>query len=319
MSCPDYKYFIVTLLAVVSFFFAPQSVFSHAVTNLKAPQSIVVDSGQGYFISNTNGDPGNRDNKGFITKLDTDGEIIHLYFIRGGRDSTVLHSPQGMAIVEHTLYIADLDTVWGFDKNTGELIVSVSLAQHGCTSLTGLAADSSGRLFVSDPETNAIYRIDPQQEYAISLFVQNPSLSKPRGLAIHPRSQRLVGVGWNDGKVFEIDEHGTITELIANTFFSRRFSNLDGIDFDKYGSMYISDMTAGKIWRIHSDLKKQVIAEFLVSPAGLSIDREKHLILVPYVYANGVEINGLEQPANSGKKRKLRSLSDYGLNWQQKE
>ena len=83
--------------------------------------------------------------------------------------------------------------------------------------------------------------------------------------------------------------------------------------------MYISDMTAGKVWRVLASLKKQVIAEFLVSPAGIGVDREKHLILVPYLYANGAEINGLEIPSNSDHKKKPRDLSDYGLGWTKKD
>ncbi len=218
-----------------------------------------------------------------------------------------------MVLVGQHLFVADLDTIRVFDKTTGKPVYSIPLARLNCSSLTGLTARSDGRLYVSDTNTNAIYQIDPAQDYKVSLFVQDDRLSGPRGLAINPRSGRLVGVSWNEGKIFEIDEEGTITELMANTFFSRRFHNLDGIDFDRFGSMYVSDFTAGKIWRIRPDFKKEVIAEFLISPAGLAVDRQKHLILVPYLYANGAEINGLEMPVNAGQKRKRRTLSDYGL------
>ena len=301
------------ILTSVLFFILPPSlsISQVIVNNLKMPQSIVSDSGQGYFISNANGDPGNRDNHGFITKLDQEGNIIDLRFIQGGKGNVILHSPTGMAIINDHLYVADIDTVRGFEKSTGEPFITISMSRFQCTSLAGLTQDRQGRLFVSDTETNAIYQIDPAHEHAISLFVQDPSLSGPRGLAIHPRSGRIVGVGWNDGKIFAIDKQRSVQEILANTFFSRRFQNLDGIDFDRFGSMYVSDMTAGKVWRIRSDLKKEVIAEFLISPAGISVDREKHLILVPYLYANGAEINGLEQPVGMGKKQKKRTLSDY--------
>jgi len=57
-----------------------------------------------------------------------------------------------------------------------------------------------------------------------------------------------------------------------------------------------------------------VIAEFLNYPASVNVDRKNHLILVPYLYANGAEINGLERPANVGKhKKKRRTLSHYGM------
>lgn len=293
--------------------------WSNPIMNLNAPQGTAVDPGEGYFIANANGDPGDRHNHGFITKLNQEGEIIDLHFIQDGEDSTVLHSPAGMVLVNRHLFVADLDTIRVFDKTTGKPLFSISLAQHNCSSLTGITATADGRLYVSDTQTNAIFQIDPSQNYKVVPFVQDDRLSGPRGLAVNPRKGQLVGVSWNDGKIFKIDEEGNITELMANTFFSRRFYNLDGIDFDRFGSMYVSDFTAGKIWRIRPDFKKEVIAEFLISPAGLAVDRQKHLILVPYLYANGAELNGLELPVNAGTKQKRRTLSDYGLDFLDKE
>ena len=289
------------------------------INNLSAPQSIIVDPGRGYLVANANGDPGNRDNHGFISRIDQKGKIAQLHFIQGGQGKVVLNAPTGMVIVDDVLYVADIDTIRSFSRKTGDPISSLSMIRYHCTSLIGLTANEAGQLFVSDTNSNAIYKLDPANDFAVSLFVQDESLSGPRGLAIHPRTGRLTGVSQEGGKIFELNEVGTIKELLANSFFSRRFQHLEGIAFDRYGSMYVSDMTAGKVWRVLANLKKQVIAEFLVSPAGISIDREKHLILVPYLYANGAEINGLEQPSNAGKKRRKRDLSDYGLDWLKKE
>ena len=104
-----------------------------------------------------------------------------------------------------------------------------------------------------------------------------------------------------------------------NSFFSGGFYNLDGIDFDRYGIMYVSDLSAGKVWRIRANLKKEAIAEFLLSPSGIGIDRINHLILVPYLYAKGAEINGLERPSNDNPNKKKRSFSDYGFNFSKKD
>jgi DNA-binding beta-propeller fold protein YncE len=174
-------------------------------------------------------------------------------------------------------------------------------------------------LYVSDSDSNTIYHIDPHHDHAVTVFVQHASLSHPHGLAIHPRNGHVVGVGWDDGKIFEIDETGMIQELFTNSFFTGGFYNLDGIDFDKYGTMYVSDLTAGKVWRIRGDRKKEVIAEFLLSPSGIGIDRVNHVIMVPYLYANGAEINGLERPSNDNPNKKKRSWSDYGMDWFKKE
>ncbi|NKB81166.1 MAG: hypothetical protein GKS05_04615 [Nitrospirales bacterium] len=292
----------------------PAPVLAYPIMNLQAPQGFIADpSRQQYFIANANGEPGERDNNGFITKLKQGGEVSELHFIQGGRNKAVLHSPYGMAIIEDILFVADLDAVKGFDAITGEPLITISLKRFAPVNLTGLTVDPKGRLLVSDPESNAIYRIDPQQQYAVSLFLQDDALAGPSGLVFHHKTHRLIVTSFNQGIVLEIDSQGSIRELVSNGFFSSRFYNLSGVDFDQYGNMYISDLTAGKIWRIRQDHKMEVIAEFLISPASVSIDREQHLILVPYLYANGAEINGLERPTSSGTKKKQRTFSDYGF------
>ena len=296
-----------------------QNVHAYEIANLQFPQNIIADNGQVYYIANANGDPGNRANKGFISTADQEGKVTALHFIQGGRNSVTLHSPKEMAIIGSTLYVADLDVVRGFDKTTGQPLHTISFSQFHATSLTGLTADTHGMLYVSDADTNTIFRIDPTEDHRITQFMKDPKLSHPHGLAVHPRNGHLVGVGWDDGKVFEIDEKGVLHELFVSSFFSGGFHNLDGIDFDQYGIMYISDLTAGKVWRIRANLKKEAIAEFLLSPSGIGVDRVNHLILVPYLYAKGAEINGLERPSNDTPNKKKRTFSDYGLDFSKKD
>ena len=305
---------IIILLVFVTFSFF--NVHAHPIGELKSPQSfIVAPSGKYYFIANANGEPGTRDNNGFISKLDIKGKPIDLHFINGGTRGTLLHSPNGLAIVGETLYVADLDTIRGFDIHTGKAVASLSFSQFHVTELTDIIADGAGQLYVLDTEGNTIYRIDTTQDHIVSLYLQNDKLASPRGLAVHPKSGRLIIVSLDDGTVLEVTQDRSISELISNSFFTGRFRNLSGVDFDQYGNMYLSDLTAGKIWRVQPNHKMQVIAEFLISPSTVKIDRKKHMILVPYLYANGAEMNGLEHPVNANPKRKKkkRTLSDYGL------
>lgn len=283
------------------------------VTGLQAPQSFVADAGcDCYFISNINGEPNARDNNGFITKLDRDGKVIAAQFIHGGDGTTVLHAPKGMAIVNRLLYVADLDALRAFDAQTGKPAATVSFAgQPGPIALVDVTANPQGLLYASDMDANVIYRIDPAKQHEVTVLVRDAALAGPRGLAVHPKTGRLIAVSWHKGNIVEIAGNGTITELVSNGFFSSRFQNLDGVDFDTWGNMYVSDFTTGKIWRMRPDHHFNVIAEYLPSPAGISVDREKNLILVPYLYGNAAEINGLESPIKSGKQK--RTLADYGF------
>ena len=284
------------------------------VTNLQTPYSFVTGaSGKDYFISSVNGEPDTADNNGFITKLDGSGTLLHLKFIQGGADGVTLHAPKGMALVDETLYVADLDTLRAFDARNGKPVASIHVVDgKALVHLTDVTYDGVGLLYCSDQHANRIYRVElPSQK--VTLLVADPALAGPAGLAVHPKSGELIAVSWNKGKIFAISPTGTVSELFSNGFFSSRFSNLRGVDFDRWGNMYVSDFTTGKVWRMTWDKRFQVIAEYLPTPGDLSIDRTNNLILVPYEFAHAAEMNGLEAPADGKPKSEKRTLADYGF------
>jgi len=286
------------------------------ITGLASPNSFVGDpSGSEYFISNINGEPDARDNNGFITKLNAEGKIIHLKFIQGGGAEVSLHAPKGMALAGELLYVADLDQLKGFDKTTGKLVATVSFSSRSQAqvSLTDVVASPTGLLYVTDQMANAIYRVTPTDNHRVDLLIQDSRLAGPAGIAIHPKTNHLITVSWEKGKILEITPDGQLTELEPNGFFTSRFQNLSGVDFDRWGNMYVSDFTKGKVWRMTRDHRFQVIAEHLPAPADIGIDRANNLILVPYHYMHAAEMNGLETPSSAKSKGEKRTLADYGF------
>jgi sugar lactone lactonase YvrE len=286
------------------------------VTELQSPYSFVTSqSGKEYFISSVNGEPETADNNGFITKLDANGKLLNLKFIQGGKADVTLHAPKGMALVDQTLYVADLDQLRAFDIYSGKSVATITIA--GATTqppahLTDVAYDGKGLLYCSDQKANRIYRVELATQN-VSILITDPHLAGPTGLAVHPKSGQLIVVSWDKGKIFEISPDGAMSELFSNGFFSTRFANLRGVDFDRWGNMYVSDFTTGKVWRMTWDKRFQVIAEYLPSPGDISIDRTNNLILVPYEFAHAAEMNGLETPSDGKSKQEKRTLADYGF------
>jgi hypothetical protein len=287
------------------------------ITGLESPNSFIGDQlGNDYFISNINGEPEDRDNNGFITKVDVTGKVTNLKFIQGGVSNILLHAPKGLAIVGQTLYVADLDQLKGFDKTTGKLLVAISFPpspSHKSVSLKDVTAGPTGLLYASDQAANSIYRIDPAADHRVDLLIHDDRLAGPTGIVVHPKTGHLIAVSWDKGKILDITPDGQLTELESNGFFTGRFQNLSGVDFDRWGNMYLSDLTKGKIWRMTRDHRFQVIAEYLLAPADISIDRANNLILVPYHYAHAAEMNGLEAPSDGKPKVEKRTLADYGF------
>ncbi len=310
----QFPYRVFILLVLTSSLVLPSE--AAQITGLASPNSFVGDpSGSEYFISNINGEPDARDNNGFITKLNGEGKVIHLKFIQGGGTEVSLHAPKGMALAGELLYVADLDQLKGFDKTTGKLVATVSFPSRSQAqvSLTDVVASPTGLLYVTDQMANAIYRVTPTDNHRVELLIQNSRLAGPAGIAIHPKTNHLITVSWEKGKILEITPDGQLTELEPNGFFTSRFQNLSGVDFDRWGNMYVSDFTRGKVWRMTRDHRFQVIAEHLPAPADIGIDRANNLILVPYHYMHAAEMNGLETPSSAKSKGEKRTLADYGF------
>ena len=243
------------------------------VSGLESPHSFLADPAtNSYFISNINGETDARDNNGFITKLSDDGRITAFKFIEGGRENVTLHAPKGMAIVDQVLYVTDLDTLRAFDKITGKPLSTVVLPRpadgNSPQSLVDVAADGQGHLYLADQLGNAIYRVDLTSALTLSLYMSGSHLAGPSGVAVHPKTGHVVVVSYDSGKIFDITPEGILTELVSNGFFTARFQNLSGVDFDRWGSMYVADATKGKIWRMGPNKKFQVIAEYLPIPHG---------------------------------------------------
>ena len=288
------------------------------VSGLESPHSFLADpASRSYFISNINGEPDVRDNNGFITKLSDDGRITAFKFIEGGREDVTLHAPKGMAIVDQVLYVTDLDSLRASDKTSGKPLATLVLPRPPdgkmSQSLVGIAPDGHGHLYLADQGGNAIYRVDLTPTPTLTLYLSGAHLAGPSGVAVNPKTGHLAVVSYDSGKIFDVTPDGTLTELASNGFFTGRFQNLSGVDFDRWGSMYVSDLTKGKIWRMLPNNKFQVIAEYLPGPSDIGIDRVNHLILVPYQDSNAAEVNGLESPTAATGDRTKRTLADYGF------
>lgn len=260
------------------------SAFAFEVKGLKTPESFIADPSTGnYFISNINsGGPNGKDDDGFITKLDKDGKIIALTFIDGKNKEITLNAPKGLDIIGNVLYVTDIDFVRGFDKETGKLLHDIDFKPFNASSLNDLTHDSVGNLYVSGWFGNVIFKIDTKNNHKVSVIAKGNSLGAPNGLNIHPKTNKLITVTWESGKVQEIDSSGSIKILIED----KRFKNLDGIDFDNNGNMFVSSFTGGEVYKITPDLKIEIFLKGLTSPADINIDRKNNLLLIPSFEGN---------------------------------
>jgi len=264
-----------------------ESVSAFEVQGLKTPESFIADPSTGnYFISNINGGgPGGKDDDGFITKLDKDGKAINLAFVDGKNKDITLNAPKGLDIIGNVIYVSDIDFVRGFDKETGKLLHDLDFKAFNPSSLNDLTHDSQGNLYVSDWIGNFIFTIETRNNHKVSVVAKGNTLGGPNGLNIHPKTNKLINVTWETGKVQEIDSSGSIKILVED----KRFKTLDGIDFDNNGNMFVSSFTGGEVYKITPDLKVDVFLKGLTSPADINIDKKNNLLLIPSFEGNSAK------------------------------
>jgi hypothetical protein len=88
--------------------------------------------------------------------------------------------------------------------------------------------------------------------------------------------KRLIVVTRSTGKILAVGMDGKITFVIQKTF-----KILHGIDWGRNGDLLVSDESAGKIYRIRIFSRTEIVRENILTPAGISFDYARNLILVP--------------------------------------
>jgi len=259
--------------------------FALEVNGLSQPESVVVDPESGdYYISNLNGTPLGKDNNGFITKVNADSLITVLKFIQPKEGGVELHAPKGMVILNNALYVTDIDVIRYFDLETGQVLGKVNFEPLGVEFLNDLTADPQGNIYVSDMNTNRIFRVQTYNKHAIDVFSQGEELGGPNGLFYDNHNRRLIVVTWATGRVLELDDKGK-PEILKSGF-----KTLDGVFIDDAGNLFTSSFAGGEVYKITQRGRGQISSfqNGLVTPADIAYDSRKRSVLVPSMNENKV-------------------------------
>jgi DNA-binding beta-propeller fold protein YncE len=224
---------------------------------LKNPESVAYAPKQNVlFVSNINGNPTQKDQNGFISKVSPNGSIIELNWVTG------LNAPKGIAISNNNsrLYVSDLTDLVEIDINNGKIIKRFNAP--GSTFLNDVVSDNQGNIYVSDTVANTIYKLDTNNNNntsSLQAWLQSPQLNGPNGLHIDNDKNRLIvaslGEFTKPGAGIEVVDlkNKTITTLGKEKVTSP-FGGLDGIESDSTGThYYVTDNPAGKIYIVNAD------------------------------------------------------------------
>lgn len=123
---------------------------------------------QTIFVANVNNSPWKKDNNGFISTLNTKGEILDLKWAEG------LSGPKGMGILNGKLYVSDIDEVVEIDIATKTVIARYKV--EGSPQLNDITV-SDNAVYVSGSNSDGIYQV----ENGVKLIAKD-SLGRLNGL-----------------------------------------------------------------------------------------------------------------------------------------
>lgn len=180
-----------------------------------------------------------------------------------------------------TVAIGPDGAVWAGDPATRDVH---RVAPDGTTQpLTGgkigipadIAVDSHGTLFVSDLETQRVWRLAAGSAEPVQLAV----LAAPRGLFVDGADQLWAVAASGDAPLVRIAADGTVTPVVK----SRAFEFPHDVVVTADGTAYVSDNYAVAIWKVAPDgtVTKWLAGSPLVGPVGLALRNGRVVVADP--------------------------------------
>ena len=257
---------------------------------LEVPGSIIHDPVDDvYLVSNIVGEPGERDEEGFISRISPDGEVIDLHWIQLFGPDLALNTPRGMAIRGDTLFVADLDCVRMYERADGAVVARVCL--DGASYVTDVDVGPEGSIFVVDSGlawgdmglepagTDAVYRMVIEEGRQGSTLAQSPELGNPSGLAVGSRG--IFVTTFSTGEIFRLTPEGERTDVIPPS--DRSF---DGIVFLPDGGFAYSSSSESAVYLVTGEGQIVPLLQDVPDPGALGYDTSRNRLLVPLTREN---------------------------------
>lgn len=267
----------------------PDNTVTLADMGFATPESILHDAiADLYIVSNINGAPLDADGNGFISRVSPMGDL-QLKWIDGATPGVTLNAPKGTATLGDYLYVADINTLRWFDRNTGE--PKGQLEIPGATFLNDVVAHPDGGVYFSDTGmragasgfepsgTDAIYRLNP--DMSLDTLARGEQLGHPNGLALSGDSLYVVTFG--TGEFYRL-QNGARLDVVKLPKGS-----LDGIVI--FGRMvFISSWDGSSIFR--GTLGGEIFEALsgVPAPADIGHDPFQHRLLIPLFNDNTLKI-----------------------------
>ena len=240
-------------------------------TVLLTPESVLVDADANVlYVSNMNLDMPENSGSGFISKLDTDGNIIELKWAEG------LNGPKGMGIYDGYLFVADNSELVKIDLESGDIADKIII--DGNPGLNDVTVGNDGSVYTSGYQSNVIYKV--KDGTVESIFEGE-------------EGENFNGLLWEPEKIMLITSYGSTFksidwETMVATEIATDLGHGDGIVPMGNGD-YITSDWRGRVFYIPADGKPITLLdtrEEEINAADIDYIPDENLLLVPTFYDN---------------------------------
>lgn len=217
---------------------------------LKFPEDVALEpGGQFLYVSNTDGNPLERDGRGSIGRVGLDGKVLEVEWVTG------LDAPKGMARHGNLLYAADLAQVVVVDIAKAAIVNRIAV--EGATLLHNIDIAADGTVYVSDLFTGKVHTV---KDGTVSTYVEG--LTGPGGVLVSGTDLYVfTGAG-----LVKVDAAKNVTTVSAN--MDRRANGIVRIRDNEF----ILTTWGGIVYYVNADGSNQVLLDTTRDriPAGIN-------------------------------------------------
>lgn len=240
-------------------------------TTLTTNESVLPHEGV-LYVSNIDGKPTDKDGQGYISKLNTDGQVINLKWVAG------LDAPKGMAVMNGKLYVTNITELLAINLADGQIVNRYPV--KGAEFLNDVAVVDN-KVYFSDMNTGKLHVLENGQ---VTTLTEN--------------HESLNGLAAYDGKLYGLDAKG----LHQFSLDGKEHVTLNGEVTGGDGLIVIDENTfvasrwKGEIWMIKDGLATKMLdsKDQDIQTADIAYIPGEKLVLVPRFFSNKVSAYRLE-------------------------
>jgi len=239
-------------------------------TTIRTPESVLFDPKEKLlWVSCIDGNSSEKDGKGQIAQLRTNGRIIDKEWITG------LNAPKGLARSGNFLYVSDIDELVVID--IGNRKIDKKIPIEGAKFLNDVSVNTSGDVFISDSKTGKIHRYS---NGSIQTWMED--LKGPNGILCIKNDVFILA----SGSLLVAGEDKQVKILCEGLDKST-----DGIEQTSSGEFIVS-CWSGAIYFVDKSWKANLVLDTRPvkrNTADIGFDPETSTVFVPTFFGNQVE------------------------------